>query len=385
MKLVVAVPYFRPRTGGVENYVLNLATRLLSLDWQVTVVTTGRGPSDTATVEEGLHVYRLPVALTVSNTPLGRHWRRRLAEIYRSERPDVINGHVPVPYLADLAERTSGPTPFVLTYHSDLHKDAVWGRAALAVVHRTVVDPTLRRSDAIIATSDYYVHESPHLRKYASKIKVVPPGVDLARFNVDVVVGDELAAAYQGRRVVLFVGSLNRSQGHKGLGVLIDAFARVRAESPDVSLVVVGGGDGLDHYRAFAAAGGVAGDVHFPGAVSDDELAQYYKLATVFAMASTDRSEGFGMVYAEAGAVGTPVIGARVGGVPSSVVDRETGLLVAPRSSDELYLALREVLDDRALASRLGAAGAARAKAAYDWQPLARRTDEILRAVAGGG
>ncbi|MGO9560549.1 MAG: glycosyltransferase family 4 protein [Acidimicrobiales bacterium] len=379
MKVVMVAPHFHPRTGGVENYTLNIAAQLVTLSWQVVVVTTGSRGAEEHTTVAGMKVYRLPAALTVSNTPVGIHWRRRLRQIFRSERPDVINAHTPVPYLADVAQRASDSIPFVLTYHNDLHKDALVEKALLRVLHQTMLDHTLRRSTTIIATSDVYVRGSRYLRKYQSKIEIVPPGVDLTRFNPDVIVGDRLAAAYGGGRVVLFVGSLNRSQRHKGLDLLISAFARIHADSPDVSLVVVGHGDGMDIYKAMASAAGVATDVHFAGHVADDELPQYYKLATVFAMPSTDRSEGFGMVYAEAGAVGTPVVGARVGGVPSSVRHGETGLLVTPKSVDELYEALRNLLDDEGLARRLGAAGAARAKAELDWRPLGERTSKIFK------
>jgi glycosyltransferase involved in cell wall biosynthesis len=376
MKLIIAAPHFHPRVGGVETYTLNLATRLTEQGWQVVVVTTGDRPGET--VRAGLKTYQLPAALTVSNTPVGASWRRRLREICLAERPDVINGHTPVPFLADLAERASGPVPFVLTYHNDLYKDDLVGRAVVETLQRTIVARTLRRSTAIIATSEHYVRESKYLKGHEAKIQVVPPGVDLDTFRPDVPVSADLAAAYAGRQVIMFAGSLNKSQQYKGLDILIRAFARIRAESENSRLVVLGQGDGLPAYLTLAADAGVAADVDFPGFVPPARLAEYYRLATVFAMPSTNRTEGFGMVYAEAGAVGIPVIGARVGGVPSAVRDNETGLLVTPKSVDDLYQALRRLLDNEALRRRLGAAGAARARAELDWGTLAERTSQIL-------
>jgi glycosyltransferase involved in cell wall biosynthesis len=381
MKAAIVAPHFHPRVGGVETYTLNLATHLSDLGWQVVIVTTGE-PADTEI--RGLKVYRLPAALTVSNTPAGLRWRSRLRAIYAAERPDVINGHTPVPYLADLAERVSGPTPFVLTYHNDLYKDDLIGKAVVETLQRTMIARTLRRSGTIIATSDYYAGESKYLRRHRGKIRVVPPGVDLATFRPDVPVAGDLAGAYAGKRVVMFAGSLNKSQQYKGLDVLIRAFARIRRETPDALLVVLGQGDALPSYQAIAAAEGVAADVRFPGFVPPARLAQYFRLATVFAMPSTNRTEGFGMVYAEAGAVGVPVIGARVGGVPSAVREGETGLLVAPKSVEELYRALRRLLDDPQLRARLGAAGAARARTELDWRSLAERTGEIFNLALTG-
>ncbi|HYK32787.1 MAG TPA: glycosyltransferase family 4 protein [Streptosporangiaceae bacterium] len=381
MKVVIVAPHFHPRIGGVETYTLNIATRLVTLGWQVVVVTTGESQSGPQNVA-GMRVYRLPIALTASNTPVGFRWRRQLAQIFQAERPDVINAHTPVPYLADIAQRASGSIPFALTYHNDLAKDALLQKVAVKTLQHTLIDRTLRRATKIIATSDYYVRESRYLRRHESKISVVPPGVDLATFHPEVQVPADLASRYTGNRVVLFVGSLNKSQQYKGLDVLIGSVGRIHAQRPDVRLVVAGTGDGLDMYRKMAAGAGVADHVDFAGYIGHDLLPQYYKLARVLAMPSTSHTEGFGMVYVEAGAVGTPVIGSAIGGVPYAVKDEETGLLVAPRDARDLERALARVLDDAALAKRLGVAGAARARAEFDWHSLASRTSDVLKGIS---
>jgi glycosyltransferase involved in cell wall biosynthesis len=386
VKVVIVAPHFHPRVGGVETYALRIASGLSQLGWQVVIVTTGQpghGDQPEPPGLPGVTVYRLPIALTVSNTPVGWRWRRRLRRIYQAERPDVINAHTPVPYLADVAQRASHSIPFILTYHNDLDKESFIYKSAIKLLHGFMINRTLRRSTRIIATSGYYLRSSRYLQPHESKIGIVPPGVDLTRFNPGVAVGDELAARYAGHRVVLFVGSLRSSQRHKGLDILIRAFASVHASRTDVRLVVVGQGDGLASYRAVAAAAGVANEVDFAGYQPYEQLAAYYKLATALAMPSTSRSEGYGMVFTEAGAVGIPVIGSAIGGVPDAVRHGETGLLVTPKDVDELIDALGRLLDDARLARRLGAAGAARARAECGWPPLAGRTSEIfLDAVA---
>ncbi len=386
MKLIMVVPYFQPRVGGVETYTWQLATQLVDLGWEVVIVTTRDGGKPAWVRRDtvaGMAVYYLPVAVSVSNTPVGLGWRRKLRRIYAAERPDVINAHTPVPYLADLAQRASKSIPFVLTYHNDLYKEALVQKILVQIIQLTLIRRTLSRSTRIIATSDYYVGESRYLSAHRRKVSIVPPGVDLARFNPDIAVSQDLAERFAGRRVLLFVGSLNNSQQHKGLDLLIAAFARLRASHQELALVVVGQGDGLRRYQNLASAANVGADVSFEGYVSDARLVQYYKLAHIFVMPSTDRSEGFGLVYAEAGAMGLPVIGARIGGVPYSVLDGRTGLLVEPGSVADLCEALRRLLADEDLARRLGQAGAARARTEFDWLPLAERTSEIFKELAG--
>lgn len=382
-KVLLVTPYFHPHVGGVESYTAQLAARLSAVGWTVVIVTTGDAGGGQET-RDGIRIYRLRPAATLSNTPVGIGWRKRLREILETERPDVINAHTPVPYLADIAQRCSGSTPFVLTYHNDLAKDGMLAAAVARLAHLLLIRRTLDGSRSIIATSEYYALESPYLKRHRSKVEIVPPGVDVARFNPEVKVGTRLAATLAGARVILFVGSLSRTQRHKGLDVLIDAFTVIHSESPDVRLVVVGSGDGSDAYQSRAAALGLGEAVTFAGHVGEEDLAQYYKGATVLAMPSTNRSEGFGMVYLEAGAVGTPVVGTTIGGVPHAVLDGETGLLARPGDIESLRLALRRVLDDGELARRLGHAASARAQTEFAWPRLAQRTADVLsRAVVG--
>lgn len=378
MKVIIVAPYFHPHVGGVEAYTLNIARQLRELRWQVVVVTTAAKDAQPSTNLDDLPVYYLTPALSISNTPVGVGWRRELGRIFRTEQPDIVNAHMPVPYLADVAQRASKSIPFALTYHNDVAKSFLPYDIAARILHGTVIDKTLRRSTRIIATSDYYAKESSYLRPYLPKVSIVPPGVDLSRFHPEVTVDSDLVARYRGRRVLLFVGSMDRTHAHKGLDILIDAFSLIRNDCPDVCLVVVGQGDALDRFKSMAAKSGAGRDIDFVGYVGDDRIAQYYKLAKILVVPSTNRSEGFGMVSIEANAVGTPVIGSRVGGVPYAVQDNETGLLVEPNSAAAIYRAARTLLTNDALSLRLGMAGAARAQREFDWTELGKRTSEIF-------
>lgn len=382
MKVILISPYFYPRVGGVETHVLKVARGLKALGWTVVIVTTGPSESERIATFEGMRVYRFKRALTFSSTPIGLWWRKKLKRVFKAEQPDLINAHTPVPYLADIAQRASNSIPFVLTYHNDLEKEFLPYRIIVNILNFTLIRSTLKQSTGVIATSAQYVKTSRYLKHYAAKIDVVPPGLDLSRFNPTVPVSPRLRARYDSHRVILFVGSLNKSHQHKGLDTLITAFAQLHHDFPDAKLVVVGKGDGLDMYKSMAAKAGVLSDVEFVGFVDDDMLPQYYKLAWVFVMPSTNRSEGFGMAYMEASAVGTPVVGCNVGGVPYAIRDNETGLLVEPNDVQELQSALRRLLIDEELASRLGEAGAARARTEFGLDLLAARTAEVFTRIA---
>ena len=69
--------------------------------------------------DSGPRVFTLPRLTTVSNTPFSLRWFGSIKRVIDEVDPDVVNGHLPVPYMADVAARVSGDRPFVLTYHND--------------------------------------------------------------------------------------------------------------------------------------------------------------------------------------------------------------------------------------------------------------------------
>jgi glycosyltransferase involved in cell wall biosynthesis len=378
MKVAIVAPYYHPHPGGVEVYASNMARRLKAQGWEVFVITSGKKQAEVSeSTIDGVKVYRLGYRFKLSNTPIGFSWRRDIERILEREKPDVINGHTPVPYLADLVERVRGTIPFVLTYHNDLVKERFPHNILAKLTHLFLIASTLRRANRIVVTSAYYADMSRYLRPYKSKMSVVPPGVDKELFNCDVD-GTEVRKRYGDRPIILFVGSIEKSQDYKGLDNLIACLPRIAKTIGDTQLIVVGEGDAKARYKQLATELGVADRVDFVGYKTQAELAVYNAAADVQVLPSTNSTEGFGMVLIEAGACGTPVIGTKVGGIPFAIDDGISGLLVPPRNQAALTEAIVKVLSDTDLAKQLGEGGAARTKALFDWSELAEQTAQAL-------
>src|SRR5271167_457102 len=83
--VLMVTPYFPPGGGGLERYAVSIAKGLVDdFGWRVVFVTSGsRGSQTTITEEDGFRVYRLPVQLTVSRTPLNLAWPLRIHAIAR--------------------------------------------------------------------------------------------------------------------------------------------------------------------------------------------------------------------------------------------------------------------------------------------------------------
>jgi glycosyltransferase involved in cell wall biosynthesis len=156
----------------------------------------------------------------------------------------------------------------------------------------------------------------------------------------------------------------------KGLDMLFRAFARARAEVPTLELDVAGQGPLRAELGAAAPDG-----VRFLGHVSPVGPV----LERALALAVPSRGEGFGMSALEAMERGRAVVASRVGGLPSLVVDGETGLLVEPEDEDGLTEALVRIARDPTAAARMGAAGRARVLAEFSPDRPADELDALYR------
>ena len=118
--------------------------------------------------------------------------------------------------------------------------------------------------------------------------------------------------------------------------------------------------------RAVAAEAGVADRVTFTGRRSRDLLKLYYSAADV--LVATPWYESFGMTSVEAMACGTPVVGARVGGIKYSVLDGRTGFLVPPNDPVALADRLNEICCSPRLAERFSSVAVRRAYGLFRWE-----------------
>jgi len=173
--------------------------------------------------------------------------------------------------------------------------------------------------------------------------------------------------------VAAFVATLDRAHHFKRLDVAIDAIARLGRER--VHLVVAGGGELLDGFRAQAQASGVADRVHFLGAVPHAELPDVLRAANLFLL-TTEPPESFGIVLIEAMACGLPAIATDYPGVRAVVDDGTTGVLVPPGDAT----AVARAIDDLVAAgperrTELGERGREKAVREWAWPTLVDRMD----------
>jgi len=187
------------------------------------------------------------------------------------------------------------------------------------------------------------------------KIELIPGGVDLGQFDYNKVskfnARQELGVD-PGGKVLLALGHFGLIKGHD---VLINALQKIKSDVSNVKLYIGGGGSDTDRLRLEAQVRNLnlEGEVVFLGQVARPEL----WLAACDVFVTVPREEGFGLVFAEAGAMKKPVVATRVGGIQDIIVDRKTGYLVEPENVVDVASAVTKLLTDPLLAARFGSAG----------------------------
>jgi phosphatidylinositol alpha-1,6-mannosyltransferase len=186
---------------------------------------------------------------------------------------------------------------------------------------------------------------------------------------------------YEGKKIILTTARLIE---RKGIDTVIKALPLVIKEIPNVRYVIIGEGRFKGKLKQISQEIGMDKYINFVGKVPYSALNDYYNLSDIYVMPSKGTLpdiEGFGIVFLEANACGKAVIGARTGGVPSAILDGETGLLIKERDPLELSKVIIRLLKNDELRNRLGRQGRKRVLESANWDVVARRIFELIQKV----
>jgi glycosyltransferase involved in cell wall biosynthesis len=231
-----------------------------------------------------------------------------------------------------------------------------------------------RRADLLIAASDHLAEQLLEAGVARSRIRVVPPGRDVAAAPVG-----RAPELCRGRRTAFL--TVANWLPRKGILELLDAFARLPAETGSLHLV---GDDAADpryaaRVRRRLADPDLTGRVVVHGHRAPEDVAALYRAADVFVLPAF--REPYGTVWGEAMALGLPVVGWRAGNLPYLAENEREGLLVDPGDIAGLARALVRLTSDEDLRARLGAAAKRRALARPTWEDSAALFFAAIREV----
>jgi phosphatidylinositol alpha-1,6-mannosyltransferase len=343
---------FYPKRGGIATFAEEIARASATLGYDVEVWAQSAAPAEEKSdwpfrirrmSLKGTHDFTCQLQLAGE---LIRHRRQlRRATVYLPE---------PGPMLTMMLLQffhAFRPQRLVLTFHgSEILK------FARRPLRRWLAGQLIRRATRV-STLSTYTQELllRHFPEAAEKIYLTP-GALRSDFAL-VPPGPERT------KRKIFILTVGRLHPRKGQLLTLQALQMLPPEiRGQVEYWIVGGQSKGSYEGTLRTAAAAQPDlvVRFFGTLPDEELANVYDCADIFAMTSVNLEgsiEGFGLVYLEAAAHGLPVVAHDVGGVSEAVVDGVTGLLVPPHRPIQLAAAFEKLIHDAELRKRLGAAG----------------------------
>ncbi len=366
---------YPPKVGGIQQYLWELWKRL---------------------DPESFEVHTTPYAKTTAFGTVEDFDRNQAYRIRRSTEPVLL----PYPWLTsrldDAARRFGaqlhvidpavplgviGPSleqPYAVVLHGA--EVTVPGRLPGA---RQVLARVLDQATGVISAGEYALAEAERAVGRPLRNVVVPPGVDVDRFAP---LTDsqqlEVRAKFQIPDGAPFIFSVSRLVPRKGMDTLIAVAALLRSTYPDLVVCIAGGG--RDSARLQRRIDVLDAPVRLLGRVSEDDKAGLLASADLFAMLCRNRwggleQEGFGIVFIEAAAAGTPQIAGSSGGADEAVLDGVTGR-VAPAGATVTELAdlFASLLDDPQTRQAMSIASRERACTEFSYDVLATRLASAL-------
>lgn len=383
MNLLFYTPNYYPATryGGPVRSTHGLARSLARLGHEVSVFTTNVDGAGTLDVPLGRPVDRDGVAVTYFpvTTPRRIYRSPQMAAALGAAAARADGVHIngmflhPGPVAAEAARRAG--TPYIVAPRGMLVRELIAARSAL--VKRAWLAlmewRSLAGAAAIHVTSPVEAAELSALGLRTGAVSMIPNGVDVPD-GIDRARGEALwAGAPAGRRVAF----LARLDWKKGVDLAVEAALRdervhLRLAGPDEGGLRAG-------LEARIAAAGAQGRIGFAGPLEDAD--KFAFLAAADAALVPSINESFGMVVAEALAVGTPtVVTAGVGA--RSLVEAVDPSLVVPREVGAIAAAVGGLLAAPARREALSRAFAAHVGAHYGWPAMARQIAALFEASA---
>lgn len=377
MKVTIITPvYPYPKRGvytGLERYVEGLSKGFRTLNHEVTIITTfWNGGNRYELLNNGIKIERaidLRTILKKAGKITGLFHTDLLTFGFKA----VMNNR----YIdADL----------LLINSQNIFLNLIKGNfTSIALLHH--VQPLTKIIDAFyvpfgnfyyrLMNPNYWVAPSKFsaeqfiklLKIPKEKLKVIPEGVDLEKFNRNIDASD-INEKLGNERKILFVGNLHPN---KGVHFLIKSFALVKSRINDVKLVIVGDGSLKYYLINLTKRLNLEKDVIFTGFVNDEDLPKYYASCDIFASASV--LEGFGLIFLEAMALGKPIVAFNLASIPEVVGN--AGILVNEINYEKFANAIIELLKNEKIYQEKSQIALNRAKL-FSWEKIAEHFIKII-------
>lgn len=387
LKILIYAPDYKPNTGGIAEYIDNIAKNLQNSENHIDLVSynyTG-----------GLE-YDKKVAHNVIRWPnkSDNIFIRYLQQIFLY--PFLLSNLI-IKSEYDFIILSSMATPFILMAIILLRSKTKWGEILYGLdvnkqrpsYHEILYKKMIKKADVVYTISEYtkeIIEKKYQINK--TKIKIITPGISKSflKENIQKYKPQKFNTIdFKNNKIIL---SLGRLVERKGFDMLINSMKIIHKEIPDALLLIAGEGPYEQHLIKMVDELKLNNCIKFLGYVNNKEKHYLYSCADVFAMPNRELAngdvEGFGIVFLEANAYGVPVIGGNSGGAPDAIDNNRSGFLVNPLDINEIASKILLLLKNNKLSSKMGLYGKKRNKD-FTWKKSANKYNEIIRGLLHKG
>ncbi len=373
MDILINTQDFPPERGGIQTYILELAKSLLKLGHTVRIICPGK-KSDPNPIPELKELIRFNIHSSWLFLPLMGYLPR-----YLKANPSIT--HILH------AQWQGGIAELLIPNSKRKHKSycLVLGRELLTSVLGPLA-PWLRKKvfhkmTAAFPCSREILNLAATKAHEGFPFELLYPGVDTEQFYPFDTNALKKKLGFENNRIVFCIA---RMVARKNIRRIIESMPKVLESVPDAILLLGGSGPEKEDLEKCVADLNLKSKVHFLGRIPDADMAAYYNMADIYVLPSFSTPkdiEGFGIVFLEAGACETPVIGSTSGGIPDAVEAEKSGLLVPPESTEKLQEAIVELLLTPERSKEMGQYARKRILQSFTWDHTGERFISLMNAT----
>lgn len=369
MKIALVSAYDFAYPGGVGNHISALAYQFNKMGHEAHIIAPASGVVSTfgtRFIPIG-RPWPFPGSGSIARVTISPWLSFKVRAVLDQEGYDIIHLHEPLCPMLCTTVLSFSHTANIGTFHAVDTRSYTWSKPLAGLFLKRLFS----KLDGRIAVSNSAMEFTN--KHFPADYTIIPNGVDLGHFSPNVLPIDEFN---DGKINVLFVGRLEK---RKGFNYLLEAYAEIKQETPNVRLIIVGPRTRWSSkYEKQMSRNGLA-DVVFTGRISYAKLPRYYKTADIVCSPATGR-ESFGLILLEAMAMGKPIVASNLPGYANVVTHGVEGLLAPPCDVGGLAQALTSLIIDRQLRQEMGVRGVMKASN-YGWESIAKKVVEYYSKV----
>jgi glycogen synthase len=378
LKILILTWEYPPNVvGGLSRHVYGLSVHLEQLGHQVHVVTAGNGGLPMFEKINGVHVHRVtPLNNQDDNfltwiAGLNLAMSFKVIKIAEEIKFDIVHAHDWLVGAAAISLKEELSIPLLTTIHATEHgrNDGIHTEIQRFIHEKE--SQLITQSNQIIVCSHYMKEELlTNFHLHEKKMAVVPNGIELGEVKVN---PNEIFPFVKNRKYVFSVGRMVKE---KGFETIIEAGQMAKESRSDVYFVIAGKGPMLERYRKMVSERQLDHFVAFIGYVTDEQRNALLVNSEIALFPSL--YEPFGIVALEAMIHAKPTIVSETGGLKGIIMDKQTGLLMAPGDAKSLLANINFLLNNPVKAKEIGEKGRKIVKGLYGWKRIASQTVKVI-------